>query len=224
VGEDVSKTGGSFLIEKMPDPSAIWTRGKDHHTEWGGTVLKESDMFPHYFNDFVLARCRQQGQRDNWVVNSNPFEGGSDHTPFLQAHIPGLLMWHFTDQFYHTDGDRLDKVSPREMQDVGVSALVVGLTLCHPSDQLFPAMVQELEQQAENRLETEYQLSKSSIAQGGNRQEQAHILEVWGKWYEEAIASMQDIPMHPLTEEQKVYLQKAAAAVKAGVQTKTERL
>ena len=28
VGEDVKKTGGSFLIEKMPDPSAIWTRGK----------------------------------------------------------------------------------------------------------------------------------------------------------------------------------------------------
>jgi len=27
VGEDVQKTGGSFLIEKMPDPSAIWTRG-----------------------------------------------------------------------------------------------------------------------------------------------------------------------------------------------------
>ena len=36
VGENTAITGGSFLIEKMPDPSAIWTRGKDKHTEWGG--------------------------------------------------------------------------------------------------------------------------------------------------------------------------------------------
>ena len=37
VGEDIKKTGGTFLIEKMPDPSAIWTRGDDKHSEWGGS-------------------------------------------------------------------------------------------------------------------------------------------------------------------------------------------
>ena len=68
VGEDVAKTGGSFLIEKMPDPSAIWTRGKEKHTEWGGSVLKESDMFAHYFNDLLLNRCRQQGKENGWIV------------------------------------------------------------------------------------------------------------------------------------------------------------
>jgi aminopeptidase YwaD len=88
VGEDVTKTGGTFLIEKMPDPSAIWTRGKDKHTEWGGRPLQESDMFPHYFNDLVLNRCMQQGKTNGWVVKSNPFEGGSDHTPFLKPKFP----------------------------------------------------------------------------------------------------------------------------------------
>lgn len=44
VGENTAITGGSFLIEKMPDPSAIWTRGNDKHTEWGGRKLKLSDM------------------------------------------------------------------------------------------------------------------------------------------------------------------------------------
>ena len=39
VGQDTTKTGGSFLIEKMPDPSAVWTRGADRHTEWGGRPL-----------------------------------------------------------------------------------------------------------------------------------------------------------------------------------------
>ncbi|MEO6917242.1 MAG: M28 family peptidase, partial [Chitinophagaceae bacterium] len=129
VGEDVNKTGGSFLIEKMPDPSAIWTRGKEKHTEWGGSVLKESDMFPHYFNDFLLNRCLVEAKATGWVVNTNPFEGGSDHTPFLRAKIPGLLMWHFTDVFYHTDGDRLEMVSADEMKHVGVSALATAILL-----------------------------------------------------------------------------------------------
>ena len=55
VGEDTKKTGGTFLIEKMPDPSAIWTRGDDHHTEWGGSVLTEDQMTPHFYNDFVIG-------------------------------------------------------------------------------------------------------------------------------------------------------------------------
>ncbi len=33
-GEDVKKTGGTFLIEKEPDPSAVWPRPSDPHTEW----------------------------------------------------------------------------------------------------------------------------------------------------------------------------------------------
>ena len=46
VGEDTEKTGGSFLIEKMPDPSAVWTRGDDHHTEWGGSPLRVDQLTP----------------------------------------------------------------------------------------------------------------------------------------------------------------------------------
>src|SRR5690606_39573119 len=46
VGENTEKTGGSFLIEKMPDPSAIWTRGDDKHTEWGAGDVQETDLFP----------------------------------------------------------------------------------------------------------------------------------------------------------------------------------
>jgi hypothetical protein len=41
VGENTEKTGGSFLIEKMPDPSAIWTRGTDKHSEWGSGDVKK---------------------------------------------------------------------------------------------------------------------------------------------------------------------------------------
>ena len=99
VGENTAVTGGSFLIEKMPDPSAIWTRGNDKHSEWGGRPLKKEEMTPHYLNDFVISVFEQQGKFANWEVNTNPFEGGSDHVPFLRKDIPSVLFWHFTDQF-----------------------------------------------------------------------------------------------------------------------------
>ncbi|MEP6990928.1 MAG: M28 family peptidase, partial [bacterium] len=95
VGEDTQKTGGTFLIEKMPDPSAVWTRGDDHHSEWGGSPITKDKIVPHYFNDFLLARCLDQASTNGWIVRTNPFEGGSDHTPFLTFKKPGVLFWHF---------------------------------------------------------------------------------------------------------------------------------
>ena len=84
---------------------------------------------PHYYNDYLLARCLDQAAATGWVVRTNPFEGGSDHTPFLQFKKPGALFWHFTDVYYHTDGDRIDKVSKSELVNVGNAALASVLTL-----------------------------------------------------------------------------------------------
>lgn len=193
VGEDVQKTGGSFLIEKMPDPSAIWTRGNDKHSEWGGSPLKESDMFPHYFNDLLLNRCLQESKATGWVVNTNPFEGGSDHTPFLQAKIPGLLMWHFTDVFYHTDGDRLEMVSAAEMKHVGVSALVTAYLLTHADRRTTVSLIKDIAANALQRLQTECSLSKEMVQKGGDTAQEKHILEVWRDWYLTALDKTIDI-------------------------------
>jgi hypothetical protein len=35
--------------------------------------------------------------------------------------VPSLFNWHFTDRYYHTNQDRLDKVSAAEMKNVGVA-------------------------------------------------------------------------------------------------------
>jgi aminopeptidase YwaD len=200
VGEDVTKTSGSFLIEKMPDPSAIWTRGNDKHTEWGGSVLKESDMFPHYFNDFLLNRCRQQAKENGWIVNANPFEGGSDHTPFLQAKIPGLLMWHFTDIFYHTDADRLDMVSATEMKNVGVSALAAAFTLTTANEKTSLQLIEEITGSALQRLQTEYVLSRDAIQKGATVGSEQHIIDVWAGWYKSALGKMTDINIKGATK------------------------
>ena len=199
VGEDVSKTGGSFLIEKMPDPSAIWTRGNEKHTEWGGSVLKESDMMPNYFTDFLLNRCRQQALENGWQVNVNPYEGGSDHTPFLNAKIPGLLMWHFTDAFYHTDLDRLDKVSKEEMRNVGISALVTAFGLTSADETTVAHIIDELLANATDRLQTEFALSEKAVKGGADAAKEKHILEVWANWYVQAFEKVRALPSAGMT-------------------------
>lgn len=195
VGEDTKKTGGSFLIEKMPDPSAIWTRGKDKHTEWGAGDVQEKDLFPHYFNDFIFDICKAQGKFANWTVNYNPFEGGSDHTPFLQAKIPGLLMWHFTDVFYHTDNDRIDKVSPTEMKNVGISALTAAYSLISADENMASVTIDQVKTDALIRLKTEFDLSKMAIAEGKSADDEKHIIETWSKWYIDALATINKMPV-----------------------------
>ncbi len=200
VGENTDVTGGTFLIEKMPDPSAIWTRGEDKHSEWGGSPMTVDQMKPHYFNDFILTIFEAQGEYADWVVKTNPFEGGSDHTPFLQADIPGLLLWHFTDQFYHTDNDRLDKVSKKTMVNVGTGALVSAYTLLNADVETGNELAQMILGKAIERLQIESILSKKAIENGDNATEQKLILETWKDWYLKALDSISDLSSTPNQE------------------------
>ncbi|MEQ8535368.1 MAG: M28 family peptidase [Imperialibacter sp.] len=193
VGENTIVTGGSFLIEKMPDPSAIWTRGNDKHTEWGAGDVTLADMKPHYFNDFILNRFLEQGVAANWAVSYNPFEGGSDHVPFLEANIPGLLLWHFTDQFYHTDNDRLDKVSKETERNVATAALASAFTLVNADHQTALSVIGEIKKAATNRLNAEAELSKAAIKEGSPASDQTQILSAWADWYVKAMGSVKDM-------------------------------
>ncbi|RTE54928.1 M28 family peptidase [Arenibacter aquaticus] len=193
VGENTAITGGSFLIEKMPDPSAIWTRGKDKHTEWGGRTLTLEDMQPHYLNDFTLYNFKNQAKFANWTVNSNPYEGGSDHSPFLQAKIPGLLFWHFTDQFYHTDNDRLDKVSHETLKNVGTAALATALTLVNGDSFTAMDIVDIVKEAGTNRLADEFLISERQLIKGKLPKDEVSIIQAWGNWYLEAIAATKDL-------------------------------
>ena len=193
VGEDTDITGGTFLIEKMPDPSAIWTRGNDKHSEWGGRPLTLEDMTPHYFNDYLLNRARETARGTDWFVGTNPFEGGSDHVPFLRAGIPGVLFWHFTDQFYHTDGDRIDKVSALTLERVGRTALVSALGLVSADSDFAESLIAEVANAALDRLDVEARLSLESVSQGDSVEDQSSIVEAWADWYDGALATISDL-------------------------------
>jgi len=127
------------------------------------------------------------------VVRTNPFEGGSDHVPFLRGDIPGLLLWHFTDQFYHTDGDRLDKVSPETMTNVGVATTVSAMTLVSAEQTVALFIISELEKAAMDRLATEFELSRDALASEGDRLQETTILRSWTDWYLEALRTTEDI-------------------------------
>jgi aminopeptidase YwaD len=193
VGEDTQKTGGTFLIEKMPDPSAIWTRGNDKHTEWGGAKMTLDQMKPHYLNDFLIDKFKAQGKRANWMVETNPFEGGSDHVPFLKADIPSVLFWHFTDQFYHTDNDRIDKVSKTTLKNVGVTALIAAYTLLNADEKTAKLILLNLEKAAVNRLNEELKQSKIAIYEGAAESVQIEIINAWKDWYQKSFATTLDL-------------------------------
>ena len=189
VGEDTEKTGGTFLIEKMPDPSAIWTRGNDKHTEWGGSKMKLEQMKPHYLNDFLIDKFKQQGKRANWIVSTNPFEGGSDHVPFLRQNIPSVLFWHFTDQFYHTDNDRIDKVSKTTLKNVGTTALIAAYTLLNADKKVAKSILLNLETAAVSRLNEEFKQSKIAINNGDSLSTQIEIITAWKDWYQKSFTT-----------------------------------
>ena len=224
VGEDTKKTGGTFLIEKMPDPSAIWTRGEDHHTEWGGSVIGKSQLKPHYFNDYLLSRCLDQAAGTGWVVKTNPFEGGSDHTPFLTAGKPGVLFWHFTDVFYHTDGDRPENVSTVTLYNVENAAMISALTLASADGATARSLIDEQVRAAIARLDVETALSKAELAKGGDMAKERDIIETWTDYYVKAIATMSDIEVGGSSDATKASITAAQQKVDAAGKVRLAQL
>jgi hypothetical protein len=178
-GEDTGKTGGTFLIEKGPDPSAVWPRPSDPHTEWGAGQVDRALVHGSFLNDLHLAVALRRARDTGWVVRTNPYEGGSDHTTFTRAGVPALLNWHFTDRYYHTNLDTLDKVSAPEMQHVGIAVAATAMFLASVDASDVAPTKKLMEAARDARLETE----KKNNATG-------EILDAWRVWYEEAIASV----------------------------------
>ncbi len=178
-GEDTAKTGGTFLIEKQADPSAVWLRPSDPHSEWGASEVKASELKGSLLNDVHLAICRRRARDTGWVVKTNPYEGGSDHTEFKNAGIPSLLDWHFTDRFYHTKLDRPDKTSPSEMVNVGIAVATSAWFLASATEQDAMATVALIGDAAAARLALERTQAATP-----------EILAAWRTWYAEALDSV----------------------------------
>jgi aminopeptidase YwaD len=217
-GEDASKTGGSFLIEKEPDPSAVWPRPSDPHTEWSGgrSSSKADTLKGSLLNDLMLAVCLRRARDTRWNVQTNPYEGGSDHSVFLQAGVPALLAWHGTDRYYHTNLDRPDKTSPAEMANVGIAVGTTAALLASAGQEEALAVADLVATAAARRLALEAKQSAAILDKAPDRAAaegvERTILEAWKKWYTRALEGVLTLPAEPAGE-------KLQAQVRAAIRT-----
>jgi aminopeptidase YwaD len=198
-GEDSSKTGGTFLIEKQPDPSAVWPRPSDPHTEWGATEVKADSLKGSLLNDVHHAICLRHAKDAKWVVRTNPYEGGSDHTVFIEAGIPALLDWHFPDRYYHTNLDRPDKTSGLEMMIVGSAVATTTWLLASADERDASWVVDLLSASADARLALEQRQGARLVEAASDRakaeETERAVLTAWRTWYIEALESARRLPV-----------------------------
>ena len=171
-GEDTAKTGGTFLIEKSPDPTAVWARPSDPHSEWGASEVPRSMLRGNFLNDLHLGVALRRARDTGWVVRTNPYEGGSDHTSFTKAGVPALLNWHFTDRYYHTNLDTIDKVSAVTMGHVATVVATTAMFLAAADATDVAPMEAMLRAARDARLETE----RANTAP-------AEVMDAWREWY-----------------------------------------
>lgn len=177
-GQDTAKTGGTFLIEKGPDPTAIWERPSDPHSEWGAGSVDQALVRGSFLNDLHLGVALRRARDTGWVVRTNPYEGGSDHTSFTRLGVPALLNWHFTDRYYHTNLDTIDKVSATTMVNVAAAVATTTWYLATADRRDVRPLRGYLGKARNARLATE-------------RRTQAppEVMDAWRRWYAEAEAS-----------------------------------
>jgi hypothetical protein len=200
-GEDVKKTGGSFLIERWPDPGAVFDRPWDPHSEWGRGNVRENQLKGDLLNDLHLAVCRRVATKTGWVVNTNPYEGGSDHTVFGGAGIPSVLNWHFTDRYYHSSLDTADKTSAAEMRNVGVSVAASAWLLASANEKTTLAVAELVAKAGQARISIEEIEGAKLAAAEPDRvvasRKQDQIVQAWKKWYDEAVRSASRLIVGP---------------------------
>jgi aminopeptidase YwaD len=198
-GEDIAKTGGTFLIEKQADPSAAWTRPSDPHTAWGASEVKPETLKGSLLNDLHLAVALRRAKDTKWIVRTNPYEGGSDHTAFADAGVPSLLNWHFTDRYYHTNLDRPDKTSVLEIANVGVAVATSAWFLATADARDATTVADLLSASADARLALEQKQGAALVAAAPDKakaeETERQVLAAWRKWYAEALDSVRTLPV-----------------------------
>ena len=192
-----------YYDENRSDSDGNFVRLPDSHTLWGAGDPADYDLGGIFINDLYMASA--QSTRTlvadtldySFEVDVCPYEGGSDHSRFLERGVPSVLTWHFTDYVYHTTVDTLYMASADEMESVGITSLAAGYFAANPSAYT-AEMLEILTAAAADRFQSETELNtaahKAWADATGSSVLDAYLLEVevlsaWGDWYQEAVTS-----------------------------------
>jgi hypothetical protein len=166
--------------------------------------VKAESLKGSLLNDLHHAVCLRRAKDTGWVVRTNPYEGGSDHTPFVEAGIPALLNWHFTDRYYHTNQDTPDKVSPDEMRNVGVAVATTAWVLASADEGDASAVAAIVEAAGARRLALErdqgLQLIRDATDRAAAEARERQVMDAWRRWYAEALDSVLALPSGGATD------------------------
>lgn len=135
LGQSQRATGSVALLERAPDPGALFTILPDKHTPWGAGRVTGDRLRPSGIN--VICRAAfvdVSAHVGGWRTSENPWEGGSDHDVFLAQGVPAALMWHFTDFTYHTSLDRMDMIDGEELRRTCTAIVAAALDMADPNE------------------------------------------------------------------------------------------
>ena len=181
-----------------------FVRLPDSHTLWGaggiGNLFKEG----YYLNDLYIDAGNSVTNYidDGFEVDVCPYEGGSDHSVFLQNQIPALLTWHFTDYTYHSSVDTLNMASAREMGNVNITTAATAFMTANAvngNEGIAKNILKIVRDAAIDRISnvekenTDHHVIYASQPNKSSDEELAaekEVLQAWGNWYAEAIRSV----------------------------------
>jgi hypothetical protein len=122
-------------------------------------LMRTSYGNPHYLNDvmenyyrFVGETSRERihnrgsgirivapsGSDEPFYYSIETHYGASDHEVFNDwgVQVPGIMMITWPDQWYHTSGDRIDKIDPTQMKRTAVIGAAAGYTIAAADDEM----------------------------------------------------------------------------------------
>lgn len=191
VGADPDVVEAPFLIERMPDPGAIWLLPPDEHTAWGAIEVDASQLRGHFLTDLAVVAASLRAQAVGpWDVRTNPYEGGSDHDPFLDIGVPAILGWHFTDSAYHTNLDRTDRISGEEMRRVAASFGAAALSMAVGEPEDVGEILRAVSVGAEYWRGIVELAAQRARDKGSSAEHLRIVAESWLRWYDGAFESV----------------------------------
>ena len=195
--KDYQNQLGAFV--RLPDAHTIWGSGGVYGVFKDGWYLNDLYMY--------VANTVTDRHDPDFRVEVCPYEGGSDHEAFLEKKIPALLAWHFTDYGYHSSSDTLYMASPRELESVSMSTLTTALMISDLRededaaldvlDAVMEAAIKRMDCEAVN---TDHHLIYAEAGHSTYQDalaEEKEVLSAWGKWYDEALASVATLVDEP---------------------------
>lgn len=181
IGASRERTGAGPLLEREPDPGAIYLLPPDRHTPWGAGRVTRDRLIPSGLS--VIARCALLDVAEaegGWATEEHPWEGGSDHDIFLRRGIPALLLWNFTDFAYHTSLDRFEHIDSVTLKRMTCAILAAALA------------VADLRRGDVSRYSASLSLERDVRLQAAAKASEADATEAWTEWFEGAHRWLED--------------------------------